>query len=67
MTDQSRPRATPSPVERKQGPTAEEDSEDKRVRDILEKARQNVKSLAKDALAGEAIDTELLNFRMRGN
>ncbi len=43
----------------------ESNAEEQKVREILEKARQSVKALAKDAIAGEEVDTELLNFRMR--
>jgi len=40
---------------------------DKRVWQVLEKARQEVKPLVKRELEGEKVPADLLNFRLKGN
>jgi hypothetical protein len=40
-------------------------AEERRVWAILEKARENVRSVAKRELEGEVISGEVLNFRLR--
>lgn len=39
-------------------------AEEKAVLDALEEARQNVKSIAKKEMMGEALTSEILNFRL---
>lgn len=43
----------------------DQSEEAQRIKEILERARQNVKRLAKQEFAGEQISRELLNLRLR--
>ncbi|MBI3864171.1 MAG: hypothetical protein HY290_19990 [Planctomycetia bacterium] len=58
----------PKPAEEKSGQTGgdqEQPTEEERIKEILERARQNVKRLAEKELAGEKVSRELLNLRLR--
>ena len=51
--------------ERTQNETTNNETEIERIRTVLEKARQTVKPIIKREMAGEVINEELLNLRLK--